>query len=120
MMVGLAIATMVESTMIMKKPIIIAHSAFHGFCECGEFPARKPRSLPTRGEADPAGRVSPADRGIAVVNFPPRFHSRRRRPARNAPAWTVRGSGRQRRPDCIITGEANRRAADDPPGGALA
>ena len=36
MMVGLAIATMVESTMIMKKPIIIAHSAFQGFCECAE------------------------------------------------------------------------------------
>ena len=30
MMVGLAIATMVASTMIMKKPIIIAHSAFQG------------------------------------------------------------------------------------------
>ncbi len=31
MMVGLAMATMVASTMIMKKPIIIAHSAFQGF-----------------------------------------------------------------------------------------
>ena len=30
MMVGLAIATMVASTMIMKKPIIIAHNAFQG------------------------------------------------------------------------------------------
>ncbi len=33
MMVGLAIETMVESNMIMKKPIIIADSAFHGFPE---------------------------------------------------------------------------------------
>ena len=31
MMLGLATATMVESTRIMKKPTIMAHSAFHGF-----------------------------------------------------------------------------------------
>jgi hypothetical protein len=37
MMVGLAMATMVESTMIMKKPIIIAHSASQGF-PCGAAP----------------------------------------------------------------------------------
>ena len=30
MMLGLATATMVESTRIMKKPTIIAHNAFHG------------------------------------------------------------------------------------------
>src|ERR1700712_605690 len=33
MIVGLATATMVESTMIMKKPSIIAHSAAQGFPE---------------------------------------------------------------------------------------
>ncbi len=40
MMVGFAMATMVESTMIMKKPIIIAHSGFQGFCDCGELRVR--------------------------------------------------------------------------------
>ena len=30
MMLGLATATMVESTRIMKKPTSMAHSAFHG------------------------------------------------------------------------------------------
>ncbi|AFC42511.1 hypothetical protein OCU_12920 [Mycobacterium intracellulare ATCC 13950] len=40
-MVGFAIATMVESTMIMKKPIIIAQSGFQGFCECGELRVMK-------------------------------------------------------------------------------
>ena len=30
MMLGFATATIVESTRIMKKPTIIAHSAFHG------------------------------------------------------------------------------------------
>ena len=40
MIVGFAMATMVESTMITKKPIIIAQSAFQGFCECGEFSVR--------------------------------------------------------------------------------
>ncbi len=48
MMVGLAMATTVESTMIMKKPIIIAHSAFHGFSR----------------------RTSPGDRGVGVVICP--------------------------------------------------
>ena len=32
---GLATATMVASTRIMKKPTIIAHSAFHGFAGRG-------------------------------------------------------------------------------------
>ena len=31
MIVGLATATIVASTRIMKKPTIMAHSAFHGF-----------------------------------------------------------------------------------------
>jgi uncharacterized membrane protein len=34
LMVGLAMATMVESTMIMKNPIIITQSAVQGFREC--------------------------------------------------------------------------------------
>ena len=33
MMVGLAMATIVKSSMIMKKPTIIAHSACQGFPE---------------------------------------------------------------------------------------
>jgi hypothetical protein len=57
MMVGLATATMVESTMIMKKPIIIAHSAFQGFPELD------------------------GDGGVAVLICPPRFSSRPWRPA---------------------------------------
>ncbi|BBZ51541.1 hypothetical protein MHEI_32580 [Mycobacterium heidelbergense] len=48
---------MVESTMIMKKPIIIAQSACQGF-------------------AGRARRVPPGDRGVAVVMHPPRFSVR--------------------------------------------
>ncbi len=45
MIVGLATATIVESSMIMKKPSIIAHSAAHGLPE----------------------RLSPATRLVAVL-----------------------------------------------------
>jgi hypothetical protein len=38
MMLGFATATMVESTKIMKKPTIIAYSAFQGFAQFARFP----------------------------------------------------------------------------------
>ena len=84
MMVGLAMATMVESTMIMKKPIIIAQSACQGFSvrdTIAEF-QRFAKSAPL----GPARRVLPGDRGVAVVISPPRFSSRRWCPAQPGPS----------------------------------
>jgi hypothetical protein len=55
---------MVESIMIMKKPIIIAHSAFQGFPEsCARL--------------SHARQVAPGDDGCAVLNFPTSFQLRR-------------------------------------------
>ena len=56
MMVGLATATMVESIMIMKKPIIIAHSAFQGFPESCARPATRAR-LPRATTALPYSKI---------------------------------------------------------------
>jgi hypothetical protein len=61
--------------MIMKKPIIIAQSAFQGFGE-------KFRGFARWAPLAAARRVSPGDPGVALVMYPPRFSSR---PRRNAP-----------------------------------
>jgi hypothetical protein len=47
MMLGLATATIVESSKIMKKPTIAAHNAFQGF------------TLSARGTAAPLGLSPP-------------------------------------------------------------
>ena len=64
MMLGLATATMVESTRIMKKPTSMAHSAGHGLTGCpdaavvisGDAASRYPGEvrwgLPTRFDAE--------------------------------------------------------------------
>src|SRR5689334_1201541 len=90
MMVGFAIATMVESTMIMKKPIIIAHSGFHGFCDCGELRVRNSHRLAAWAGPDPAPPGLPGTRGVAVVIHPPRFAS--------VPTMLLSPSGPPRRP----------------------
>nr|BBX81124.1 hypothetical protein MFLOJ_49110 [Mycobacterium florentinum] len=78
MMVGLAIATMVESTMIMKNPIIIAQSACHGFPLLnGPDGARYLRSVVFSARLGPARRVPPDDPDVAVVMHSPRFNARR-------------------------------------------
>ncbi|GAB1816709.1 hypothetical protein MUNTM_57540 [Mycobacterium sp. MUNTM1] len=64
---------MVESTMIMKKPIIIAHSGFQGFCDCGELRVKKSQRLAARAGPDPARPVPPGVRGVAVVIHPTSF-----------------------------------------------
>lgn len=81
MMVGLAMATMVESTMIMKKPIIIAHSGFHGFCECAELRVMRSQRWAPEAGPDGARRPPPGVRGVAVVIHPTSFRSRRTCPA---------------------------------------
>ncbi|WP_231748898.1 hypothetical protein [Mycobacterium sp. M26] len=63
MMLGLATATIVESTRIMKKPTIIAHSACHGFA--GAF----------GGSAKSTSGSSPA---MLLVISTPRFGSAHR------------------------------------------
>src|SRR6202008_4683964 len=86
MMVGLATATMVASTMIMKKPIIIAHSAFQGFVECDRFDGMVNfQRLVGSARLGPARWVPPAHLGVAVVMHSPRFSSRRCSPVLLAP-----------------------------------
>jgi hypothetical protein len=46
MMLGLATATIVESSKIMKKPTIVAHNAFQGFALSARFVAAPPRLPP--------------------------------------------------------------------------
>jgi hypothetical protein len=79
LMVGLAMATMVESTMIMKNPIIITQSAVQGFGECRESRAVQGfRECSARWPPfGPARRVPPGDLNVALVMHPPRFSSRR-------------------------------------------
>src|SRR5581483_9129577 len=68
MMLGLATATIVESSRIMKKPTIIAHSASQGFPALIRLVTK---ALPTR-------RMSPPDpRPVAVVTYLPRFAAHR-------------------------------------------
>jgi hypothetical protein len=62
--------------MIMKKPIIIAHSGFQGFCDCGELRVRKSQRLVARAGPDPARPVAPGVRGVAVVIHPTSFRVR--------------------------------------------
>src|ERR1700759_1417217 len=75
MMVGFAIATMVESTMIMKNPIIIAQSACHGFpLLSAPEDARNLRSVARSARLGPMRRVPPD--APDVVMHSPRFSAR--------------------------------------------
>jgi hypothetical protein len=90
MIVGFAMATMVESTMIMKKPIIIAQSAFQGFWECGEFWVRKFQRWVGWAGFGAVRRVPLDDGGVAAVIYPPRFSFRRCPAARSLPGRPAR------------------------------
>src|SRR5437868_1160521 len=66
MIVGLAMATMVESTMIMKKPIIIAQSVFQGFLgPCANPALHRPAGPPAEADVtrlrQAHGGTGPAD-----------------------------------------------------------
>jgi hypothetical protein len=86
---------MVESTMIMKKPTIIAASAFQGFR--GPDTSKEFQRF-TRSQG-PASRVPPGDRGVAVFMWLAPSHPSRQRPDRH--------------PTCIIPIRQMRRAAAD-------
>ncbi|HVQ86369.1 MAG TPA: hypothetical protein VMS84_16730 [Mycobacterium sp.] len=95
----------------MKKPIIIAQSAFQGF---GEKFRRFAKWAPLAA----APRVPPGDLGVALVMYPPRFSSRRLRPATRPYALNPAYPRRTSRivadlyPACIIPGAAIGRAGE--------
>ena len=68
MMLGLATATIVESSKIMKKPTIIAHSACHGFRPSACFVAGPPP--PDRRRAVAVVISSPHSTAFAVASSP--------------------------------------------------